>query len=90
MGVRPSGDPRPRLHERWSVAGSGVCYVPPPHGWGGDVLEVESGEAEAFDTAIRAALRETVAEGAVAERDGRLELAVTAAVVWGEPLTPGR
>ena len=47
------------------------------------------GEAEAFDTAIRAALRETVAEGAVAERDGRLELAVTAAVVWGEPLTPG-
>jgi hypothetical protein len=46
------------------------------------------GEADALDAAIREALRETVAEGAVAERDGRLELAVTAKVVWGEPLTP--
>jgi len=47
------------------------------------------GEAEAFDAAIRAALRETAAAGVVAERDGRLELAVTAKVVWGEPLAPG-
>lgn len=47
------------------------------------------GEADALDAAIREALRETVAEGAVAERDGRLELAVTAMVVWGEPLVPG-
>lgn len=47
------------------------------------------GEADAFDAAIRAALREAVAEGAVAERDGRLELAVTATVVWGQPLAHG-
>ncbi len=46
------------------------------------------GEAEAFDAAVREALRETIEIGAVTERDGRLELAVTAMVVWGEPLVP--
>jgi hypothetical protein len=46
------------------------------------------GDAEAFDAAIREAVRETVTEGAIVERDGRLELAVTAMVVWGEPLAP--
>ncbi len=44
------------------------------------------GEADAFDAAIREAVRETVVEGTIVERDGRLELAVTAMVVWGEPL----
>lgn len=47
------------------------------------------GTAEAFDAAIRVALRETIAAGDVTERDGRLELAVTAMVVWGEPLASG-
>jgi SAM-dependent methyltransferase len=39
----------------------------------------------AFDAAVVSMLEELCRQGAIAERDGRLQLAVTATVVWGRP-----
>ena len=45
------------------------------------------GEADtaAFDTAVRAALAAAVDDGIIAEHEGRLQLSVTASLVWGTP-----
>jgi SAM-dependent methyltransferase len=45
-------------------------------------------DAAAFDAAIRDALEALCRQGAIARRDGRLQLAVEATVVWGKPLAP--
>jgi hypothetical protein len=38
-----------------------------------------------FDAAIRATLDQLCREGALAQREGRLGLGVTATVTWGRP-----
>jgi ubiquinone/menaquinone biosynthesis C-methylase UbiE len=42
----------------------------------------------AFDVAVRAAALDLVREGTIQLRDGRLDLAVWADVIWGKPLDP--
>ncbi|MDQ6670902.1 MAG: class I SAM-dependent methyltransferase [Chloroflexota bacterium] len=44
--------------------------------------------ASAFDTDVRQALEDLNAQGAIAMRDGRLQLTVDATVTWGKPLRP--
>ena len=52
---------------------------------GGSRTHMGSEAVAAFDAEIIEALAESCRDGTVEERDGRLQLAVTATVVWGRP-----
>ena len=52
---------------------------------GFDVERMSADDVAAFDDQVEGVMRALVREGALAERDGRFELEMTATVVWGRP-----
>ena len=60
-------------------------YIECRHSQNGLSRERMGEEALAFDAAVREVLDDLCAAGVIESRDGRLELAVEAHIIWGEP-----